>query len=401
EIDGASNRGIDEIRDLREKIRLLPVSATKKVYIIDEVHMLTTEAFNALLKTLEEPPPHAVFILCTTELHKVPATILSRCFHLNFKSATTEELKRSFKRIAKREKINVKDEVLEKIAEFSEGSFRDGVKVLEELSLLAKGEITAEFLEKRYQVSAVKQQVSEMLTFLAKKDIKKCLDIIQKLPEQGTNIKYFIEQLVSKLHDLLLIRAGVNSNSEFEAMNYDLNVNDIKKLVELFTRAYGELKYAVLPQLPLELVVIEWCIQSKDGAEVASKDFLVQDAKRNRGPVTGFPPATARSSLSGKPEPDELRGVGSLSTRATPSQLKQNNIWQELIEKIKPHNHSVAGVLRGCALKDFDGKNLTIEAKFKFHKERLENKKVTELIEKTIKEITGKEISVNVLLRKV
>src|SRR6185437_9781888 len=147
EIDAASNRGIDEIRELKEKIRLSPVSATRKVYIIDEVHMLTSEAFNALLKTLEEPPDHAMFILCTTESHKVPETIVSRCFQIMFKPATEEELVRSFKRIVEGEKLKIEDEALKYIAQLADRGFRDGAKVLEELVLGADGQqITKELV---------------------------------------------------------------------------------------------------------------------------------------------------------------------------------------------------------------------------------------------------------------
>src|ERR1700722_9521228 len=146
EIDAASNRGIDEIRELKEKIRLAPVAAKRKVYIIDEVHMLTTEAFNALLKTLEEPPEHAMFILCTTEAHKVPETIISRCFQIMFKPATEEELVRSFKRIVEGEKLKIDDEVLKYIAGLADRGFRDGVKMLEEVYLLSQNKpITKEF----------------------------------------------------------------------------------------------------------------------------------------------------------------------------------------------------------------------------------------------------------------
>ncbi len=148
EIDAASNRGIDEIRDLKEKIRLSPISSLKKVYIIDEVHMLTTEAFNALLKTLEEPPEHAMFILCTTEAQKVPSTILSRCFHISFKLATPEELVRSFNRIIISEKAEVDIEALGMIAKLADGGFRDGAKMLEEIITLAGGKkVTKEFIE--------------------------------------------------------------------------------------------------------------------------------------------------------------------------------------------------------------------------------------------------------------
>nr|MBP9719397.1 DNA polymerase III subunit gamma/tau [Candidatus Levybacteria bacterium] len=163
EIDGASNRGIDEMRDLREKIRLLPVSANKKVYIIDEVHMLTTEAFNALLKTLEEPPLHAMFILCTTEPHKVPATILSRCFHIQFKKATTPDLVHAFERIIKAENVEAEPEALIRIASFADGSFRDGVKVLEEIVLSAKGKkVTSVMLESLYHTNSIDIDVKNM-----------------------------------------------------------------------------------------------------------------------------------------------------------------------------------------------------------------------------------------------
>src|SRR5258708_35268072 len=157
EIDVDSNRGIDEIRDLKEKITLSPISANKKVYIIDEVHMLTTEAFNALLKTIEEPPAHVMFIFCTTEPHKIPATILSRCIHISFAPATEEELVRSLKRIVIGENLQITDEALYLIANLAEGGFRDGTKILEEMSLVSGGkEITKELIEAKYKVSSIK-----------------------------------------------------------------------------------------------------------------------------------------------------------------------------------------------------------------------------------------------------
>ena len=154
EIDAASNRGIDEIRDLREKINLSTVKAKYKVYIIDEVHMLTAEAFNALLKTLEEPPSHAVFVLCTTEPQKVPATIASRCLTVSFSLATQDELLRSLRRIVSGEKLNIEKDALEEIARLSDGSFRDGSKILQELSVKAGSKkITKELVDKEYQIS--------------------------------------------------------------------------------------------------------------------------------------------------------------------------------------------------------------------------------------------------------
>ena len=134
EIDAASNRGIDDIRELREKIKLAPTSSKKKVYIIDEVHMLTTEAFNALLKTLEEPPSHVLFILATTDPHKIPQTILSRVQRFDFQAAKEEEIIEYLKNVIKIEKLKISDEALNLIAKKSEGSFRDGLKILDQLS---------------------------------------------------------------------------------------------------------------------------------------------------------------------------------------------------------------------------------------------------------------------------
>ncbi|PIZ98518.1 MAG: DNA polymerase III, subunit gamma and tau, partial [Candidatus Levybacteria bacterium CG_4_10_14_0_2_um_filter_35_8] len=250
EIDGASNRGIDEIRDLREKIKFSPAYANKKVYIIDEVHMLTTEAFNALLKTLEEPPAHAIFILCTTEPHKIPATISSRCFHISFKMATNEELARSFARIAKSEKITIDKDALDLIANISDGSFRDGVKALEEIMTLAKGEkITKELIERKYKISTVDRQALKLLEYLALKDAKKSLTLVSKLVEQGIDIKYFVEEVASKIHLMLLKEAGVEQN-EKELSQENFTLEEIFRIAGLLEKAAYQLKFSVLPQLP-------------------------------------------------------------------------------------------------------------------------------------------------------
>jgi len=397
EIDGASNRGIDEIRDLREKVRLAPATARKKVYIIDEVHMLTTEAFNALLKTLEEPPNHVIFVLCTTEPHKLPQTIVSRCLHIEFKTAKTEDLVRSFKRIINGEELTIEDDALHLIASLSDGSFRDGAKVLEEVALLSKrNKITKELVEKKYQVSSIKHQVSEMIEFLSKKDTKSGLQLIAKLVDQGVDIKYFMEQLIGELHEMLLARAGAISFAGSHLAR--LEMGEIKELVELLSRAYGELRYAVLPQLPLELAIVEWGIQKTQNP-----------AKRSQNQVRlGQNTQIVRQSESQavrKSDNPKVRHSDSPSFPSVPkmseasSSSAEDNFWQELIGRVKLYNHSLAGVLRGCRLKEYDGKNLIIEAGYKFHKDRLEDKTSMEILKKVCKEISGKMIDVGVLLK--
>ncbi|MDP3726994.1 MAG: DNA polymerase III subunit gamma/tau [bacterium] len=396
EIDAASNRGIDEIRDLREKIRLSPVLARKKVYIIDEVHMLTTEAFNALLKTLEEPPSHAVFILCTTEPHKVPETIISRCLHIAFPVASEEDMVRSLKRIVKGENLVIDDEALNYIAHLSSGSFRDGAKILEEIRALSnRKKITKELVEKRYQISNIKYQIAEMLEVLAKKDVKAGLKLTSKIVEQGLDMKYFLEQLINVFHGELLIKVGIEgseSDSEF-------TLEEIKRLIELLTRAHSELKYAVLPQLPLELVIIEW------GANVGGRlPHVANDAQQTQIESSDQTPSLSErrhQNLKDKPS-ESASAFSSSASGQAPTTLKtgeKENLLKELIQRVKPYNHSVAGVLRGCVLKSYDGKNLIIETGYKFHKERLEEKKTKAILEKVCKEINGKEITISIVLK--
>lgn len=359
EIDGASNRGIDEIRDLKEKIKLSPAKSLKKVYIIDEVHMLTTEAFNALLKTLEEPPSHAVFVLCTTEPHKVPETILSRCFRILFKRATKEELLRSFKRIVLSEKINIEDEALELIAGLSDGSFRDGTKILEEISVISKGKkITKELLEEKYKVLSTKKYIEEVLKSLEEKDAKRGLLIIGKIVKEGLEIKYFIEQMINSLHEELLIKVGaLNGGSKT-----NFSTEDISELIRLMVRVNIDLRYSPMPQLPLEISLIEWSIKNNE-------EKVEENENNKHGKI-----------ILEKP--------------------KTNDFWQNLIEGVKQHNHSIAGVLRGCNLVSVDDKKIVIETSFKFHKEKLDEPKIREIIENTTEEIGNKKLVLSVNIKK-
>jgi DNA polymerase III subunit gamma/tau len=376
EIDGASNRGIDEIRDLREKIKLSPAQALKKVYIIDEVHMLTTEAFNALLKTLEEPPSHAIFILCTTEQHKVLETISSRCFRISFRRAANEELERAFKRITEEEKIAIDDEVLLSVAKLSDGSFRDGVKILEELMSAAGGKkITKEILESKYQLLSTEQRISALLKLLEEKNAKKALDLVGKLHQDGIEIKYFIEQLINKLHEELLIKA--------QALNQEpitnLPIEEITRLIEIIVRANLEIRFSPLPQLPLEVSIVEWG-KDQDLPEAVS----VQESK----------PEKKEQVIEDKKEE-----VSSPSSQKQQVSTENGDFWKSLIEKVNLSDRSAAGLLRGCAFASLGSDEVVIETAYKFHKEKLDELKTKSLIEKTIEDLTGNKLKFSVSLK--
>lgn len=406
EIDAASNRGIDEIRDLREKIRLAPMKASKKVYIIDEVHMLTAEAFDALLKTLEEPPAHAIFILCTTEPHKVPPTIVSRCVHITFNKATTEELVRAFQRISKGENLNVDKDVLSDIAKMSDGSFRDGTKILEELVITANGKkITEELLESTYKTSSLTTIIEKLLKALSEKDVKEALVLLSKVPEQGIDIKYFTDQFIEALHKILLFQFKVTSSAPAAGFSGA----EIKKLMEIVTKYYPQLKYSVVPQLPLEMAAIEYCQDLGDIRLSRAESDAREDA---RGPVapSSRPTASVASSLQsldGTPSSRITPRVGEDSeenNKGRQTSIEQRtggakSFLQELIVEVKPFNHSIAGVLRGCTA-EIDGEKVQISTKYKFHKEKLEERATIDVLEKVSSQLIGKKAQVSVILSK-
>lgn len=365
EIDAASNRGIDEIRDLKEKINLLPSKASKKIYIIDEVHMLTTEAFNALLKTLEEPPAHAVFILCTTELHKLPQTIVSRCFRVDFKKATTEEITRSLKRIIKTENLKINDDVLLEIAKMSEGSFRDGAKILEEMVFSAgKKTITTNLLGEKFNTIGVEKAVDELVDVFVEKDAKKGFEITAKLGLGGIDFKYFIEKVIDRFYAMLLTKIGISS--EFESK---FSLQEIKKILEFLSKAHQETKYSVLPQLPLELAIVEWT-QDSNPAVALPKSTDSQDLPFVKKPVT-----------------------------TSVIHPKGNVFADDFIKEVKNYNHLIAGVLRSCEIENVDGDILEIIAISKFHKEKLEEEKSTLILQEVAEKLTGKKVKINIILR--
>ncbi|MBI4080838.1 MAG: DNA polymerase III subunit gamma/tau [Candidatus Levybacteria bacterium] len=413
EIDAASNRGIDEIRDLKDKIRLAPSAAHKKIYIIDEVHMLTTEAFNALLKTLEEPPSHALFMLCTTEPQKVPQTILSRCFHIPFHFATEEELVRSFTRIVKSEGIIVDQEILKTIAKLADGGFRDGAKILEELAAHADGKkITKELIEEKYKVTSVAANMQAIVTFLENRDVKGAISLIASLHDQGVDVSYFFQQLMETMHVLLLSRMGVEESSKFKVQSSKLSNEEIIYLLQLLAKAYTDAKYTVLPQLPYEILIIQWCQEKESGVAAApdtgvyeKEGVTIPSLKRKIGNIEKAKAMYADTKAKTKPAKKE-EGMNEppvtllqYTANGKPTQEWMDTFWKSLILRTKEHNHSVAGVLRGCVVRSYDGKALVIETAYKFHKEKLDDLKAKTLLENVCKDLIGNSITITVELK--
>lgn len=257
EIDAASNRKIDDIRSLIEQVKYAPLHNRYKVYIIDEVHMLTTESFNALLKTLEEPPSATIFILATTEVEKLPKTIVSRCINFNFARASQNEIIRMLKRIGQSENIKITDESLQLIAKYSDNSFRDGAKLFEEVCLQNKTE-PAQIKE----LLGLKEDNDQILKSLSELNLKKTFALIDEYNQSGLSFKTLIEFMLDQMHDQLLLRAGIKNIEETKS--YNLTLAQITKLIKLLQEAYTTLRISPIESLPLEIAVAEYFEAFKD-----------------------------------------------------------------------------------------------------------------------------------------
>jgi len=248
EMDAASNRGIDEIKKLIHEANFLPMTCRYRVFIIDEAHMITPEAFNALLKTLEEPPPGVIFIFATTKKDKVPKTIISRCNIVNFGKANKTDIIRMLNRCIKAEKINIDKKLVELIAIHSDNSFRDAAKILEELSIQQK----LKFEDGQKFLGLSKKNFLEVLN---NKNIKEIFGWIDEFSQNGGNFKILIEETLNQLRILLLKNSGLQIE---ETPSVNLDQKEIVILIKLLTEAYQNLKMTPIESLPLEIAVIEF-----------------------------------------------------------------------------------------------------------------------------------------------
>ncbi|OGG13663.1 DNA polymerase III, subunit gamma and tau, partial [Candidatus Gottesmanbacteria bacterium RIFCSPHIGHO2_01_FULL_39_10] len=266
ELDAASNRGIEDIRNLIRDANYYPMINRYRVYIIDEAHMITNDAFNALLKTLEEPPASVIFILATTNQEKIPKTILSRCYFINFGRAKKSELIAMLNKIIQKEKINIDKELLELIARHADHSFRDATKILEELVTQNKLNLEAG----RRFLGLMRENFLETLQA---NDLKATLTWIEEFSQSGGNFKNLLEQLLEDLRIALLNKSGVKLE---ETDQISLSLKDIVILMKLFSEAYNNLKISPIESLPLEIAVVEFYNYSHRHPEEAKRprDFI-------------------------------------------------------------------------------------------------------------------------------
>lgn len=365
EIDAASNRGIDEIRDLRDKVHFSPSQARFKVYVIDEVHMLTPEAFNALLKTLEEPPPHVIFVLATTEPHKIPDTVLSRCQRFDFRRIPTHRIVERLSYILEQEGRAAEPAALEMIARSAEGGMRDAISLMDQL-LSYGGDVITE-----QQVQAVRgaisgQAISQMVDFLAAGDVASGLGLINRMAEEGIDLRQLALQLVAYLRTVLVSRVGGQqarailvdlSDAQLAAVQAQAKLVDAAALtgaVRLLNQASQEMRDAAQPQLTLELAWLDAAARVAAPADVPPAPVSGQPAQpatwQSRPLPSSAPAASQPAASAPAVSPSHARPAGQQATTPVPDQQVVDLLrsqWTTLLQAAEEaRGASLRGALR-------------------------------------------------------
>ncbi len=434
EMDAASNRGIDEIRDLKEKIRLAPMHAHKKVYIIDEVHMLTTEAFNALLKTLEEPPAHSLFVLCTTELHKVPQTIQSRCTKVIFQKPGTAEITTLLAHVAQQEKIKIEDAALFALAKNAGGAFRDAVKLLEMASVQFPS-ITAENVGQML-VGNARVDSMQIISFLRSGNTKELLSLVRSFETNGIHFSELLKTLVTDARDLLLFKVGAiqagdvaclagASTQELQTYNTILDAGFLSEYIDALVKAMSQQKSTPIPSLPLELVFMKLSGVSQSAPRVTVSQPVpapapVAQTVTVKKAVTSVadPPAEKTTVIIEKSEVVEVDDVviatdevievqrepvlpSSTIPTVTNEELTidlMQERWPEVVKLLKKYHASMAVMISKCKPIRLDGKQVIIETQNSFNKDMIESAKNRPVIEQAIYELLGAQVRIKTQL---
>ena len=401
EIDAASNTGVDNVREnIIDNAQFKPTKSKFKIFIIDEVHMLSTSSFNALLKTLEEPPAHVVFILATTELHKLPATIISRCQRFNFKKIPEDIMIKKLHGIAENENVKIDKEVLRRVVAKSEGCMRDAESLLGQVMSLNLKKIGPDDAAAILPLADIETAL-EYVKAIADYDTAGALAVIDRLIKEGINLDQFALDIITVLRAIMIAASGQS------AFGDDYTDKDKKKIRELATalesgrlirlidaaiRRRYEIKQAPVPQLPLELLAVEF-----------------SDKKNNDTPTTPSAPVsqTSKSSAPAKPEPQQAeKPAESTVAETTPSAVTKPAVgsliiedikskWLEVIAKMSETMHSLTFVLKMAEIVGTEGDKIFITVPYSFHKEKVDDIKCKKAIEDCLSDLLSRRVAVS------
>lgn len=406
EIDGASNRKIDDIRALREQVALSPMTGKFSVYIIDEVHMLTTEAFNALLKTLEEPPGHVVFCLCTTELPKLPATIVSRCQVIEFGLSSEDELVTALTRAATGEGLTLEPQAAVAIAQASEGSFRDAMNLLQ--AAMSLGSHIDVDTVAQVAMTRSSQEITQIYEMIMTGQTKAALDLVESMADQGHDPTQITKALLTLSIEQL--RAQVVDGASVDAK--------LMLLVDTLTNAFKRFAQVPLPMLPLLMAIVEFGVKTNSlgqtqsaqaspvtpisatpstTAKIATTTSKVDKPKQVETPKTPeivvSEPATAAQEP--KPSPELVQDEASDIIKSPSSSSAQVSLdviqshWGEVLSQVSQYNHGIVTFLNRSRLDSCRDGQLCLKVAYKFHKEQLEQDRHVRIVEGVLEKVCG------------
>jgi DNA polymerase III subunit gamma/tau len=373
EIDAASNTGVDDIRDIRDKVKFAPSSVTYKVYIIDEVHMLSTGAFNALLKTLEEPPSHVIFILATTEPHKIPATIVSRCQRFDFKRISSQSIIGRMKKVVDANGTEVEEEALQLLARAAEGGMRDALSLLDQAISYSDERVRVEDVLS-VTGSASQKHLSDMAEAFLEKDVSKALTISTDLLQEGKDPVRFLGDLIYYYRDMLLYKAApqleellerVSTDESFERLASSTETESIYSIISQLNQAQQEMKWTNHPKIFLETTFIKICYQKQEGGtaqtENPSVEPLLQRIEQLEQELTkmkqGGWTSNGSAGNADQEAPKEKRVIRTqggashgqvkemLKKAKKPNLVQIKGMWGEILDKIRSEKVSAYALL--------------------------------------------------------
>ncbi len=399
EMDGASNRGIDEIREIRENVRYLPSKGRYKVYIIDEVHMLTKEAFNALLKTLEEPPPHVIFIFATTEPHKIPATIISRCQRFPFKRIASKTLYERLKYITAQEQIEIEDEALWLLVRAAAGGLRDALSLLDQVISFSTPPIKAEDIRAILGLFDT-QIIFEVIEAVLDQDIKRTVSLIAKIAEEGEDIKEFYYQLTTYWRHLLMVKINPktplvdlpdNEIDRLQQFSQKQPLSRLEQFFHLLLNEEGNIRLSTQPRFVLESLLIKL----SDFARLVPIETILERIDRlkdiQRISSSQDQSLTPQTKTEIKDSPSRFTDITKQPTTETSPSLQRNPIpiKDELLKTFKRECPFIAAILENAVL---SWQNGTLRIKLsKLHADLIKEEGLWKIFEKHCKECLKKE----------
>ena len=403
EIDAASNRGIDEIRKLREQVHFAPVSSRYKVYIIDEVHMITADAFNALLKTLEEPPEHVVFILATTEPQKIPTTIHSRCQRFDFRRVTVDDIAAHLQKVAEGSNINAEPDALRLMAIQADGGMRDAVGLLDQCSIMANP-VTAETVRQVLGIAG-RDTMRALVEKIGRRDLPAALDLLNQLMDDGKDVTQVLTELLEYMRALLLYQA----DPAYQEIYLTDTAENLKTVEPLFTRSRILAATARIHEASLDVkrslrskIVAEICLYDLCRGEGESPAALMSRIETLEGKVTHLMAGGAPAVSPAFEPPREKRSKTQGASFTPPFEEKTDaprqpsdlagaqRLWNGVLQGLKQrHKMGFFAYAREATPLDFDGKRLTVGTATQLAKDRLERNDLRDEVLAILKAGTG------------